>query len=76
MPSYFDQSVAVQWCDRDEIEDSKRYIEKAKINPEANHNINIVGEDIVWCSSHDIYIDKHDDNSDNCEEEIRRRSCK
>ena len=76
MPSYLDQSISIQWRDRDKIEDSERYIEETKIDPKTDHEINVVGEDIIGCTSHDFYIDKHHDNTDNCENEICSWSCK
>ena len=76
MPSYLYQSVSVQWCDRDEIEDSQCDIEETEIYPKIDHDISGAEEDIVWCSSHDFCIDQQYEDSYDRQYQIRRRSCK
>lgn len=58
MPSDFNQSVSVQWCDRDEIEDSERYVEITEVYPEVDHQISIIQEDIIRRTTHDFCIDQ------------------
>lgn len=67
MPSYLNQSVSIQWCNRDEIKNSECDIEITETDPETDHKINIIHEDIIRCSSHEFCIDKHDKNSYDCQ---------
>jgi len=75
VPPYFYQSVSVQRCDRDEIEDSERDIQETEIYPKTYHQIHLIQKDIVRRSSHDFRVDQYHEDSNNCQNQIRRRSC-
>ena len=66
MPSYFDQSISIQRCYRDKVKDGECYIQKTKIDPKTDHQINIIREDIIRSSSHNFDVNEHDEDTDNC----------
>lgn len=74
MPSDFYQSVAVQRRDRDEVEDSERYIEETELYPEIDHDIYFVEIDIVRRTAHDFHVDQHHEDTDDRQNQIRCRS--
>lgn len=75
MPPYFYQSVSVKRCDRNEVEDSERDIQKTEIYPETYHQIHLIQKDIVRRTAHDFRIDQYHEDSNDGQNQIRRRSC-
>lgn len=66
IPSDFDQSIAIKWRNGDKIEDSKCYVEKAEIDPETIHNVDIIEKNIIGSSSDEFRIDEDNKDTDNC----------
>ena len=65
MPSYLYQSVAIKWCDRDEVEYSQCDIQIAEVYSKVDHKIDIIEENIIGSSSYRLCIDEYDEYSYN-----------